>query len=90
MPDLKDLNMTKAQELADSLYSKDFYDLSIGLQDVVYLKAEDMVVDDLASAADAIHEAQKDKYIGVAYKCESDPEDVCTLLHEADSTNEEE
>ena len=52
--DIKDRYQEKAEELADTEYGMDFYDLPEGLRLEVYGRAVELVHDDLASEADSL------------------------------------
>lgn len=52
MMDLREMYYQRADELAEELYSKEFYELSMELQNEVWLMAERDVIDDCADYAD--------------------------------------
>lgn len=60
MKDLKELYQIKADEIAETKYGVDFYDLPQDVQLAVYREAEAAVADDLAYQADAIRDRIKE------------------------------
>lgn len=58
--DLKEMYMNRADELADELYGKEFYELTESQRDTLYAQAEQDVVDGVADHADMLRKAQKE------------------------------
>ena len=65
MPDLKDMIATKAEELAEQRYGREFNDLPASLQMQTWMEAEQEAADYFACQADAIYDRMKeDKVFG--------------------------
>ena len=58
--DLKEMYCERADELAEQIYGKEFYDLPDDIQDKVWLMAERGVVEDCADYADFLRDKSKD------------------------------
>ncbi len=73
MADYKDMIQCRADELASSMFNRDFYDLPPTIASNLYSIAESQVVDDLAAQADAMRDAvvvsdqQYTPTIGIGY-----------------------
>jgi len=59
-PDLKDMIATKAEELAEQRYGREFNDLPASLQMKVWMDAEREAHDYFACQDDAIHDRMKE------------------------------
>jgi len=59
-PDRKDMITTKAEELADQRYGREFNDLSPSLQMQVWMEAEQEAADYFACQADAIYDRMRE------------------------------
>jgi len=51
MPDIEEMTINKAEEIAEQRYGREFNDLPSSLQMQVWMEAEQQVVDDLATQA---------------------------------------
>jgi len=60
MPDRKEMIATKAEELAEHRYGREFNDLPASLQMKVWMEAEQQAADYYACQADAIYERIKE------------------------------
>ena len=59
-PDLKDMITTKAEELAEQRYGREFNDLPASLQMKVWMEAEQEAADYFACQADAIYDRMRE------------------------------
>jgi len=60
MFDVKDMTQTRADEIAEQRYGRDFYELPKQVQFKVWHEAEAAVRDEIATEADAIFDAIKE------------------------------
>ena len=60
---IKERTQYHAENIAETQYSSDYYDLPGCIQAEIYSQAEDLAIDDFAAMMDAVYEEHKDRGI---------------------------